>query len=285
MNNERSSFPDHLLSALENDLGEIISVCELNPGVYYIEVRWNDAPKDYYVVLDTAPMAEKVRSYGKKMDGLRLFAYLDDSSGWRIVEYEVERYDRASGQSSVPECIFRDMALHAMEVHPEYFGTFPAPYYTPSGYTLRYRTLDNGIYWVETSSAEELLAVCSPIWNAELSAAAIALSKAAEWDRIVGIEETMGYVFFPKESSAVPIYELMETRRKWDGTVICRPALMNALWQYAPEYTMRLNRVKNQALNAGIAQFLGQAGAIPQPEGRGIVGMFPDAGTDFLLLK
>lgn len=279
---------DNYLSALENDLGEIISVCELNPGVYYIEARRDDAhAEDYYVVLDTAPIAKKVQAYGKKMDGLRLFVYLDDSSGWRIVEYEVERYDCASGQSSVPECIFRDMALHAMEVHTEYFGTFPAPYYTPSGYTLRYRTLDNGIYWVETSSAEELLAVCSPIWDAELSAAAIALSKAAEWDRIVGIEETMGYVFFPKESSAVPIYELMETRRKWDGTVICRPALMNALWQYAPEYTMHLNRVKNEARDAGIVQFLGQAGleAIPQPEGKGIVGMFPDAGTDFLLLK
>lgn len=288
MNNRNNDFPEDYLPALEDELGEIISVGELNPGVYYIEARRDDAPaEDYYVVLDTAPMAEKVQAYGKKMDGLRLFAYSDDSSGWRIVEYEASKCNIAAGRSSIPEYMFRDMTLHAMELHPEYFGTFPAPYYTPSGYTLRYRALDNGIYWVETSSAEELLAVCSPIWDAELSAAAVALSKVAEWDRSVGIEETMGYIFFSKESSAVPIYELMETRRRWDGTVIRRPALMNALWQYAPEYTMRLNGVKNQVLDDGIVQILGQAGLgiIPQPEGKDIIGMFPDIGTDFLLLK
>ena len=100
-------------------------------------------------------MAEKVQAYGKKMDGLRLFAYPDNSSGWRIVEYEVSKYDLTVKGIPVPEYMFRDMSLHAMELHPEFFGTFPVPFHTPSGYTLRYRTLDNGIYWLETSEGTE----------------------------------------------------------------------------------------------------------------------------------
>ena len=48
----------------------------------------------------------------------------------------------------------------------------------------------------------------------------------------------MSYLFFAKEFSCVPVYELMETRKEWDGTVIHRPALMNALWEYAPKYSI-----------------------------------------------
>ena len=131
-------------------------------------------------------MAEKVQAYGKKMDGLRLFAYPDNSSGWRIVEYEVSKYDLTVKGIPVPEYMFRDMSLHAMELHPEYFGTFPVPFHTPCGYTLRYRTLDNGIYWPETSEGTEWLAVCFPIWNAELSTAAIMCGEVLECDKAAG---------------------------------------------------------------------------------------------------
>lgn len=279
---------DGYLPALEEEIGPAANIEEWCPGVFFIEVDQGSVfMKEYFVVLDEAPMAAKVRNYGKKMDGLRLFAQDDDSSGWRIVQYEISKYSFTVKGKHLPEELFQDMSLHAMELHPEYFGTFPVPYHTPCGCTLRHQTLDNGVYWLETSQCKELLAVCFPIWNAELSPASASLAKLLTWDAAVGVEKAMGYIFFTRESSCVPIYELMMTRQKWSGTVIDVPALMNALWRYAPKYAVHLNGGKTQVLDDELTRLLGKAGeeAIPQPDGKHMIGMFPDAGTDFLLLE
>lgn len=279
---------DSYLPALEEEIGPAANMEEWCPGVFFIEAdQGGTFRKEYFVVLDEAPMAAKVRNYGKKMDGLRLFAQDDDSSGWRIVQYEASKYSFTVKGKYLPEELFQDMSLHAMELHPEYFGAFPVPYHTPCGCTLRHRALDNGIYWLETSRCRELLAVCFPVWNAELSPAAASLARLPAWDAAVGVEKAMGYLFFTRESSCVPIYELMMTRRKWDGTVIDVPALMNALWKYTPKYAVHLNGGKAQGLDDELARLLGKAGqeAVPQPDGKHMIGMFPDVGTDFLLLE
>ncbi len=276
------------LPDLEEETGPIKNVKEWAPGVYYIETGQEETFwKEFFAVLDGAPIAAKVRNYGKKMDGLRLFALDDNTGGWRIVQYEISKYRANHKRKPVPEEIFHDLSLHAIEVHPEYFGTFPVPYHTPDGYTLRHRTLANGIYWLETSTYKELLAVCFPIWNAELSAAALTLAKVTAQDRTAGISRTMSYLFFAKEFSCVPVYELMETRKEWDGTVIHRPALMNALWEYAPKYTRGLNGGEGHALDARTRQILEAADLeiLPQPAASELIGMFPDVGTDFLLLE
>ena len=146
------------LPDLEEETGPIKNVKEWAPGVYYIETGQEEVfAKEFFAVLDGAPMAAKVQKYGKKMDGLRLFALDDAASGWRIVQYEISKYRANHKRKPVPEEIFHDLSLHAIEVHPEYFGTFPVPYHTPDGYTLRHRTLANGIYWLETSTYKELL--------------------------------------------------------------------------------------------------------------------------------
>lgn len=279
---------EHYLPDLEEETGPIETVREWAPSVYYIEAGPEEPFwKEFFVVLDDAPMASKVRNYGKKMDGLHLFAQNDDTSGWRIVQYEISKYHASQGKKLPPEELFHDFSLHAMELHPEYFGTFPVPYHTPDGYMLRHRTLANGIYWLETSTYKELLAVCFPIWNAELSTAALALAKVTDQDRTAGIKKSMGYIFFSKEFSCVPVYELMETRKEWDGTVIHRPALMNALWEYAPKYTRCLNGGKGQALDSRVLQILEAANLdiLPQPVASELTCMFPDVGTDFLLLE
>lgn len=276
------------LPDLEEETGPIETVQDRAPGVYYIESDVNGTFwKEFLVVLDDAPMVSKVRNYGKKMDGLRLFALDDDASGWRIVQYEISKYHASQGKKLPPEDLFQDLSLHAMELHPEYFGAFPVPYHTPDGYTLRYRTLANGIYWLETSTYKEMLTICFPIWNAELSTAAITLAKVTDRDRIAGIKKSMCYIFFSKELSCVPVYELMETRKEWDETVIHRPALMNALWEYAPKYTRCLNGGKDQALDDQTRHILEAADLeiLPQPVASEPVGMFPDVGTDFLLLE
>lgn len=276
------------LPDLEEETGPIETVQERAPGVYYIEADLEESFwKEFFVVLDDAPMASKVRNYGKKMDGLRFFAQDDEASGWRIVQYEISKYHASQGKTLSPEDLFHDFSLHAMELHPEYFGTFPVPYHTPDGYTLRCRTLANGIYWLETSTYKEMLTVCFPIWNAELSTAALALAKVTDQDRTAGIKKSMGYIFFSEELSCVAVYELMETRKEWDGTVIHRPALMNALWEYAPQYTRCLNGGKGQALDNRARQILEAADLeiLPQPVASELIGMFPNVGTDFLLLE
>ena len=275
-------------SALEEEIGEIISIDEPGPGVYYVESYRNGLiGLAYYVIPDAAPIARTVQNYGKKMDGLRLYAVENDTSGWQIVQYELNRYNITSHKSLMSESEFRDASLHAMEAHPEYFGMFPVPFHTPCGYTLRHWTLANGIYWLETSTCEELLAVCCPVWEAELSPAALAACKMTKQDIEKGMEESTCYIFFTKEASCVPLYELMETRKEWDGTVIDRPALMNAVWKFMPEYAMQLNGQENARLKGDVDEFWQRTGIkpFPEPHRDRIVYMYPETGTDFLLLR
>lgn len=286
--NHKDFTEEELLSALEAEIGPVTAIREWNPGVYHIATDEEGLfLQEYFVVLDNACIASKVQNYGKKMDGLRLFAQADDSSGWRIVEYENSKYNITVKKKPVPEPIFRDTSLHAMECHPEYFGTFPVPFHTPHGCTLRHRTLANGIYWLETSECREMLTVCFPIWNAELSVAASVLSEITEWDRRNGASRSACYIFFSKKASCIPLYELMETRREWDGTVISRPALMNAIWAFMPKYALHLNGQRDEALAAEASKLLHQPGVqvFPGPNRKQAACMYPGAGTDFLLLR
>lgn len=147
------------LSSLEDEIGEIVNISEWSLGVYHVDAR-KDGPflREYFAVPDSSPIAARVRRYGERRDGLRLFDNADDSSGWQIVQYEIMKYNGAYGGKPVAEAVFRDVSLHAMELYPEYFGLFPVPFHTPHGYTLRHRTLSNGVYWLETSQYRELLA-------------------------------------------------------------------------------------------------------------------------------
>lgn len=282
------SLEGDYLFDLEEEIGTIISAEELCPGVYRINADpEGDCMQEYFIVLDTAPMFDKVQNYGKKLAGLHLYATEDDSSGWRVVQYEATKYGITTQGRSAPEWVFRNMSLHAAKFHPEYFGAFPVPFHTPCGYTLRYRTLANGIYWLETSMCKELLAVCHPIWDAELSFSAKMLCEAPV--RLIAAirEKSTDYLFFSKEVSCIPIYELMETREEWDGTVIHSPALMNAIWECMPKYALHVNGEKDPEFEAEVAALMVESGlkALPGPDGKHIIGMYPEAGTDFLLLK
>lgn len=275
---------ENYLPALQDELGEDLSLHEWIPGVYEIEARQGEGfPKEYFAVLDTAPIAGKVRNYGRKMDGLRLYAREEAASGWHIVQYETNKYSITVKKEPVTEWMFRDMSLHAMELYPEYFGAFPVPFQTPWGYTLRHWPLANGIYWLETSECRELLAVCYPVWSAELSAAAALCGQVMDKDE----KEAAPYRFFPKRLSCVPLYELMQTRSKWDGTVIDLRSLMNAVWKYVPAYAMRLNGQPVQGDGFALLNLIESWGfpVMPEPDGKNVIGMFPEVGTDFLLLE
>lgn len=86
-------------------------------------------------------------------------------------------------------------ALYGMEKHPEYFGEYPVPGITPRGYTVRHKKIINGVYWLETDHCEEMLAVCYPIWQADITVPEQNLGEQLEHDRMQGIENTFGYLF------------------------------------------------------------------------------------------
>ena len=60
-----------------------------------------------------------------------------------------------------------------------------------------------------------------------------------EEDQKKGLEQTLGYLFFPQSVCCIPLFELMALR-KWD-TVIDKAALMNAVWKDFPEYAAAYN--------------------------------------------
>ena len=273
-------FPYHLVE----ELGEVRSVEQLCPGVYYLSIQ-QEAPEEYFAVLETAAMFSRIKPYGLARPGLRLCSLHESASGWRIVEYELHKYQLQQGRS-LPAPL-QETALYASEIHPEYFGEIPAPGQTPDGGAVRRQRLDNGIYWLETSVCTEWLAVCYPVWDTELTDMAQALGRQTEYDRARGIHRTLGYLFFPPAASCIAIYELMQTRRAWEGVLIDRPALMNAIWSFRPDYAVLSNRLEQSGWKNFLARILDEFGIETDRELslEHIIPICPDAGSEYLLFR
>lgn len=281
--------PDMLPFDLEEQLGRIMTAEEIYPSVYHLCVQREGSIllQDYYVVTDTSAIFVKVKKYGEKIPGLRLYSLGEDDSGWRIIDYEIGKY-RVKNNIPIPGGeTLHSLALFAAEHHPEYFGQYPVPIYTPKGVTLRHRLLENGVYWLETDRGEELLAVCYPIWNGEFSHITQEIGEMTPYDRAYGIDKTMGYLFFSKQSSCVALFELMETRKQWEGTLIDRPALMNAIWEYLPRYALIKNGQEQMGINNLLALLMTEFhidDIEPQIAYSRMICMYPGKGTDFLKL-
>ena len=113
------------------------------------------------------------------------------------------------------------------------------------------------------------------------------MGEQTEYDKVRNIEETLGYIFFPEKISCIPLRELMRGRSEWEGTVIDKPALMNAIWRIAPEYAAWMNCHEQSGKNDLFYALLAEAGADVEPNISmdNMISIFPDAGKDFLLLK
>ena len=176
-------------------------------------------------------------------------------------------------------------AVYGAEIYPEYFGMLPVPSLTPWGYTIRHRTLDSGIYWIETDQCEEVLAVAHPAWAADLSKSVLRHARQLSYDIDHDINQTYGYQFFPKKESCVVIFELLQTRPKWRTSGSIRlPELMNAIWTNYPEYAMSFNAHEQAGLNDGAGMFLQSMGVdidLKSSE-ENMIKLNPDVGVDFL---
>lgn len=277
------------LNKITAELGKINIFKQLGPGVYYLSAQRDDAAsaEEYFVVLETAAIFFSVKAYGHPFPGMRAYSLHEDASGWRIVEYELCKYRIRNHLTPLEGANLHEIALYAAELHPEYFGEYPVPLHTPRGYTLRHQRLENGVYWLETSQCEELLAVCFPIWHGELSSIAQAISEQTGYDQKNGITNTMGYLFFSPQASCIAIHELMGTRRTWAGTLIDRPALMNAIWNYLPVYAVMANRLEQAGWKGYLVKLMEDFGLEADPELSmdHIISIYPDAGDKFLLFR
>lgn len=272
---------------LESEIGPILSKEEVCPGVYLLSAQNDDEllTRDYYAVMENSNISHEAKSYGKKISGLWLFPMTGDNENYKIIQYEVAEY-RAQNNLPLDEPL-RATAFFAAQSFPDYFGALPIPIYTPRGCTIRHWILDNGIYWLETDQCEELLAVSYPVWSTELSDLTANLGEQTEYDKAHDIEETLGYIFFPAKVSCIPLYELMRTRPEWEGTIIDRRALMNAIWSSYPDYALEMNRQEQLGQNDLVAATLKTLGIDVEPNisPDSLLVLYPDAGKDFLLLK
>ncbi len=279
-------MPDHTeLSELTDKIGSIEEVEELCLGVHYVTAKREDdlLSGEYYVVKEKSAVPQAAKSYGQKISGLRLFSITDGGEEYKIIQYEVAKY-RAQNNLP-PDEPLRATAFFAAQSFPEYFGAFPVPLHTPRGITLRHWILDNGIYWLETDQCEKVLAVSYPVWSTELSDLTASLGEQTEYDKAHDIEETLGYIFFPAKVSCIPLRELIRTRPEWTGTLIDKPALMNAIWKVAPEYAALMNCQEQSGRNDLFSALLAEAGVQVEPNISmdNMIGIFSDAGENYLL--
>ena len=280
MANEKDQLtPEELPFDLKNEIGEIGKVQRFIPGVYCLTAPKEGCPvENYYVVMEFAAVFAAVSKYGRQFPGLRLYPMSEDAGGWRIVEYELAKYQMARSPellSEEAEQEFHRTALFAAGYHPEYFGEYPVPIRTPRGCTLRHQKLENGVYWLETSQCEELLAVCYPIRNTEFTSIARVIGEPTEYDSIQGYDKTMGYLYFIRRSCCVAFYELMQTRPVWEGTVIGKAAVMNAIWRYLPKYAAMAPGLSENSWKNYLSKI--------ETERERVIRMSPEAGDDFLL--
>lgn len=283
MNNE-------LLSLLNHELGQIQDWEELCPGVYYLSVLPhpdNKSPcSEYYLVLDGAPISQEARALGKSLPDTSALLYpIDppDEAAWTAIMYELCRNGLAQGIQPLDGWSLVDAAMEGMELCPSYFGSFPVPPRTPWGWTLRHRALDNGIYWIETSQSQTVLAVCHPIWSTELSDGVVRTGKTLAHDENGDTE--FSYLFFDYETSCTAIFELLKVRPEWLTTGLIRKAeLMNAIWKYAPMYAAAYNAEEQAGLHDGLGILLRMLGEDREPQGmpEHMIALGAETGTDFI---
>lgn len=281
---------DDLLSLLNYELGQILDWEELCPAVYSLTVQPDPDSvypcSEYYLVLPGAPISREALALGRALDGIPGLLYAidpPDEGGWTAILYELCKNQSRHGSPPLEGWSLADAAIEGMELCPTYFGSFPVPPYTPWGWTLRYRVLDNGVYWLETSQCKTALAVCHPIWSTEFSDGVVQAGKKLTLSTDDDVE--LGYLFFEERASCTAIFELLKVRPEWLETgLIRRPELMNAIWKYAPMYAAAYNAEEQAGLHDGLGILLKMMGGDSEPQGspEHMISLVPGTGTDFI---
>lgn len=269
-----------------DELGEVQFHEKLCPGVYFISCVPKEGAglcSEFYIVEEGTPtIPNTVKNLGRKLeDNSTLLAYAleDVSGGQKIIEYEASKYRIMHGDDLPKGVTLWSLSMDGMETNPEYFGTYPIPANTPLGYTLRHKAIDNGVYWIETDRCLRILAVCGVLCDE--------LSDAAEHLALRGPDHMLDRLFFTKETSCIPIFELMQTRPQWRTSgVINIEALENAIWRYYPEYAANYNFQEAAGQHDIVGSLLNDFN-IPSElshSDKRMIALSPEAGTEFFAL-
>ena len=173
MDRENPLSPENLPLDL-GELGEVTEAKAVIPGVYEVILHREELIVDivaFIVFSDTPVISDTAKKYGVfDPDYPELLVYKETSTGntCYMIEYELFRYKTMHNIPVSQEDSICSIVAYGRELYPEYFGAYPAPACTPWGRMTRYKTIANGVFWLETEYFQRGLAVTN-IKNDDLS--------------------------------------------------------------------------------------------------------------------
>lgn len=281
--------PENLPLNLD-ELGTVTEAELVMPGVYDAVLEQPEqglAAEAYIVLKSSTELSTLAKKFGTAVPGHPgLLVYSEDEGGNTryIVGYELLRY-KILHQFPLPETDnIRSIASVGAELYPEYFGGCPVPFLTPWGCTTRNKVIANGVYWLETEQCRRGLAVAYPKYD-DLSDGASGLAEPFDDGSARTNGGMPGYLFFRETDSCVPLFELAfwgHDGQAYSG--INRTALMNAVYEFHPEYAAQHNMNEQAGLNDGMGLFLQILGNDVELEStpERLISLTDGAGTGFI---
>ena len=276
---------------IEDELGNPIAAEELCPGVYYVSVSNPDQPfgDEFYIIEKSNPhISKQVKRLGCELTNhpdLLFYRVGVQRSGHDLIWFEAQKYRQQNKLPVLGGESLHLLAVYGMEDYPEYFGAFPVPIVTPRGMTIRYRTLVNGVFAIETERCEKLVAVSYPLWYDGFSDYVMQYAEETDHDREAGIDQTLGSLFFPENSACLSLFELLDklkTANAWE--YVDPAAMMKAIWERFPRYAIQHNLREKAGMNdilGQVAKSIGNANSLnSSPEN--LLYLIENAGTDYL---
>ena len=219
------------------------------PGVYYIAASCGPSrvADEYYVVDDdTSIISQTAKRYGRRLHwslrGSCSMTGMINRAAAALLNMRLQNTDTGIIFLTrlAPRCMtLRYITWNTIRSTLEHTQRRSAPLY---GYTTRYQALINGVFWIETDQCKEVLAVCYPMWNGDFSDGVMELGVTVETDEQVGMDTSLGYLFFEKTAGSLALFEQWQIYDSLRNSgYIDYPALMNYIWKYAPEYAAAHN--------------------------------------------
>ncbi len=272
------------------DLGKLGIVIEAElvmPAVYdaVVERRIGPPAEVFLVHRNAADISASAKRFGQPVedhpDYLAYMAIGAENARY-IIGYEILRYKILHHLPLPEQDTILSVATIGAEMYPDYFGSYPAPIWTPWGRTTRYTTIANGLFWLETEQCQRGLAVAYPRYD-DLSDGASSLAEQFRSDMDPS-EEHPPHRFFREANSSVPLFELLHDIPAGQiVTPVDQTALMNSIYQHHPEYAIAYNVAEQAGLHDTLGMLLNDFGVQTERIGDNEqIRVTPQAGTEFI---
>ena len=284
--------PDELPWNISNAVGDIKTAERLCPGVYYV-VLYEDiggSTEFYLADRNTDVISNAAKAYGQPMEGVPdclMFPFDRTDGGRRIIDYEIQRCYMKCNLPNADSGEMREAAAYGMELYPEYFGSFPPPVNTPVGRTVRYKTLMNGVFWIETDKGESVLAVSYPRWLDVFSAYVMRFGLRTGQDDGESADTRFAYLYFPEKAFPLALFELQRYYPEFQNSpCIDTQALMNVIYRDFLDYAASFNLLEQTGGNDALGLLLRAMGDDEESRGsiENMITVTMDTGFDYLRL-